>query len=648
LHVKRPTAIFALLLTPNRGNWWNSSAVPQRLKSDRRLGSNPVEETMTRALAFALIFIALTTHALASDSSEVTLPPIVKDVSPIDFLAEDPIVPVLSGETKTNTSEGSVQHTLTNELPYAATDPSLPGQTSQFLGLGSSSEDTDIQTLGIPLNSPQGGGFDFSTFPQFLWSDYRFQPGPSAASLDTRGIAGTLSLMPWTAQAIAQAVGQNGEEKGTGQFTGLYSTSDLTQLSIAGQYGDRAAILVGNSSGLLNGPSGSLSTRIYHDDRLDIRFHLLTTDLDATLRYNPPDPISSHDLVVRNIPVLQVDWNISPDVKFKSSIYYDNTYLRDEDFSAGYFTQERVQQVGTENALFVSGWKFGASIRKVAFAQYSNNVPFVAPDETTASFQISKLLVLAGEIGNRLMLEGTAELTDVNRFGSYPEGTAGIRQEWDSGRSGIYARGNFTRRFPSLVDRFYVFEGFTPNPGLTPEKDFTAIEGIETRQSRWDASAQIYEQLRENAEATITDQNGNFTPVEAGNAHLFSLVLTAGVRPVEELRVFNSANFTRTHVDFLNAAFPYIPNFIDVLGAEATLGHGFAADADARFQSSAYTGPGKALASTSYLDLGASYDLNTRIKLLGRVENITDNQVILSPEAPPKDRVFSVAISGAL
>jgi outer membrane cobalamin receptor len=462
--------------------------------------------------------------------------------------------------------------------------------------------------------------------------------------LDTRGIAGTLSLNPWTAQAIAQS----GEDKETGQFTGLYSTSDLTQLSIAGEYGDRAAILLGNSSGLMNGPSGSLSARIYHDDRLDVRFHLLTTDVDSTIKYNPPEPISSHALTVRNIPVLQVDWNISPDVKFKSSIYYDNTYLRDEDFSQGYFTQERVQQVGMENALFVSGWKFGASVRKVAFAQYSNNVPFVAPDETTASFQISKLLVLAGDIGNRLMLEGTAQLTDVNRFGSYPEGTVGVRQEWDSGRSGAYARGNFTRRFPSLVDRFYVFQGFIPNPALTPEKDFTGIIGVETHQSRWDASAQVYEQLRENTQATITDQNGNYTPIEAGNAHLFSLVLTAGVRPIEEIRIFNSANFTRTHVDLLDASFPYIPNFIDVLGAEATLGHGVAVDAEARAQAMAYTGPGTTLPGTAYLDLGASYDLNARIKLMGRIENITGNNVVLSPLSPPKERTFSVAINGAL
>jgi hypothetical protein len=602
---------------------------------------------MTRALAFAFVFSALTTNALASDSSEVTLPPIVKDVSPIDFLAEDPIVPLLSGAAKTNTSEGSIQHTLTNDLPYAATDPSSPGQTSQFLGLGSSSEDTDIQTLGIPLNSPQGGGFDFSSLPQFLWSDYRFQPGPSAASLDPRGIAGTLSLTPWTAQAISQATGQAGDEKGTGQFTALYSTSNLTQLSIGGQYGDRAAVLVGNSSGLLNGPSGSLSARVYHDDHLDIRFHLLMTDVDATLQYAPPEAISAHALVVRNIPVLQIDWNVSPDVKFKSSIYYDNTYLRDEDFSNALFTQERVQQVGIENALFVSGWKFGASVREVSFSQWANNVSFVAPDETTSSFQTSRLFVLSGDVGNRLMFEGTAEAMNLNRFGFYPEAAAGLRQEWDSGRSGAYIRGNFTRRFPSLVDRFYVVNGFVPNPALQPEKDITGIVGIETKQANWDASAQVYEQLRKNAEVTQTFPT-YFTPVETGNAHLFSLVLSAGVRPIQALRIFDSANFTRSHVDLFDSAFPYIPNFIDVLGAEAALGLGFAADAEARFQSSAYISSGVALASTSYLDLGASYDLNSRIKLLGRIENITDNQVILSPFSPPKGRVFSIALSGTL
>jgi hypothetical protein len=595
---------------------------------------------MTRFLASALISIVFITNASASDS-EITLPPIVKDVSPIDFLAEDPIVPVQQGTTRTNTSEGSVQHTLTNVLPYAATDPSQPGQTSQFLGLGSSSEDTDVQTLGIPLNSPQGGGFDFSSLPQFLWSDFRFQPGPSAASLDPRGIAGTLSLTPWTAQAISHGA----DEKG--QFTGLYSTADLTQLSVAGVYGDRAAILVGNSSGLLSGPSGSLSARVYHDDHLDIRFHLLTTDVDSTLQYAPPEAISSHQLTVRNIPVLQVDWAISSDVKFKSSIYYDNTYLRNEDFSASLFTQERVQQIGVENALFVSGWKFGASVREVEFAQYANNVTFVAPDETTSNFQISKLFTLAGDLGNRLMLEGTAEATNINRFGFYPEGTAGLRQEFDSGRSGVYVRGNFTRRFPSLVDRYYVVQFFQPNPGLTPEKDFTGIAGVETKQERWDASVQVYEQLRQNAEVLLNLPTYS-TPVDSADAHLFSLVLTAGVKPVEALRVFDSANFTRSHVDLFDSSYPYIPNFIDVLGIEATLGKGFLADAEARFQSSAYIGSGVALAATSYLDLGAAYEVSARLKVMGRIEDITDNQVILSPLSPPKGRTFSVGVSGML
>jgi hypothetical protein len=567
--------------------------------------------------------------------------------SPLDLLAQDAILPVKKGVPEVDTSQGSIQHTLTNELPYSVTDPGRPGALSQFRGLGRSSDETDVQALGIPLNYPQGGGFDFSSFPQFFWSEYRFQAGPSAASLDPRGISGTLSLTPWTAKAL-------GDPSTQSRFTALYSNSDLTQLSIGGKYRDRLAVLVGNSSGLSNGPSGALSGRLYQDDALSIRFHLLATDLDSEIQTEPPQPIAEHLLSVRTVPVVQADWEIVPGTLLKSSLYYDNSYLRTDEPSSSFYTKERIEQFGTENALFVSGWKFGASSREIRYHQNtSGQGDFNAPEENISSFQVSKRVALAGDPGNELIFEPTVQGVNINRFGFYPEGTVGIRQEWDESRSGVYLRGNFARRFPSLVDRFYnipasSFDKATlANPDLQPEKDLTAIGGVDTQQSFWDASIQAYYQIRYDAEVQYETSTYR-TLINSDNARIFSLVFTAGFKPVDQLRVFNSVNYTSSRVNSLGSEFPYMPKFIDVLGVEAQVTKDLSAQAQARFQSQAYVSSFTRLASVSYVDLGASYLVMTNLKVLGRVENLIGNDLILDPFSPPKGRVFSIAVAGTL
>ena len=241
-----------------------------------------------------------------------------------------------------------------------------------------------MQTLGIPLNYPQGGGFDFSTFPQFFWSDFRFQPGPSPAGLDPRGVAGTMTLLPWTAKALSDKAPES-------RYTGLYSNSDLTQISISAKYKDQVAVLAGDSSGLANGPSASISGRLYEDASLSLRYHLLFTDIDAEIEENPPEAIVEHSTTLRTIPVLQADWKITPELLLKSSVYYDNNYLRTDDPSGGSFSQERTDQFGFENALFYQGWKLGANTREIRYnATAAGENPF-KENENVSTFQISKL-----------------------------------------------------------------------------------------------------------------------------------------------------------------------------------------------------------------------------------------------------------------
>ena len=121
----------------------------------------------------------------------------------------------------------------------------------QFRGLGRSAEDTDVQALGIPLNPPQGGGFDLSIFPQFLWASFEFQAGPALGTFDPRGTAGSLTLVPWTSQALASGLA------GSGRAIALGSTANLFQVSAAASDGKSVAAVVGTSAGAAQGPSAA-------------------------------------------------------------------------------------------------------------------------------------------------------------------------------------------------------------------------------------------------------------------------------------------------------------------------------------------------------------------------------------------------------
>src|SRR4051812_17803177 len=107
---------------------------------------------------FFFCLAALLPGAVAH-AQEIELPPAVAEGSAADVLLQDPVVPVREGKPAPNTGTVGVERSLLDDLalPISA---SGPGELANFRGLGRSSEDTNVQTLGIPLNGPQGGGFD--------------------------------------------------------------------------------------------------------------------------------------------------------------------------------------------------------------------------------------------------------------------------------------------------------------------------------------------------------------------------------------------------------------------------------------------------------------------------------------------------------
>ena len=208
---------------------------------------------MTQHSRLLYAFLAATLFAIpavAADSRETRLPTmLVEDAAPIDLLNQDPLLPIREGEESLVNGNGNSQKSLLDQVPLNSTSYGKAGTLSQFRGLGRSADDTQIQALGISLNPPQGGGFDFSTFPQYLWSDFQFQLAPGLAALDPRANSGVITLVPWTQKAL--------RIEGSGaRLTGFGGTSSLGQFSAGYKATEGVALLAGWSVGSAAGPSG--------------------------------------------------------------------------------------------------------------------------------------------------------------------------------------------------------------------------------------------------------------------------------------------------------------------------------------------------------------------------------------------------------
>src|SRR5690606_36970606 len=114
--------------------------------------------------------------------------------APLEVLKYDPVLPSQSQSVEVRGANGSISKELQNTLPFHFAENSRAGSASTVTGSVRGAEEIDISVLGVPLNFPQGGGFYLQTFPQYVWSGYTFQFGPSMGAFDPRGVAGSLNL----------------------------------------------------------------------------------------------------------------------------------------------------------------------------------------------------------------------------------------------------------------------------------------------------------------------------------------------------------------------------------------------------------------------------------------------------------------------
>jgi hypothetical protein len=440
----------------------------------------------------------------ASELSEAddfffTLPPIIRYGTPVDMLRKDPILLEKQQVLDPKRGQLGVIESLSRQ-GLLGSEPSGTGGFSQFRGLGRSVDETSIQTLGVPLNPPQGLGLDLSVFPNFLWQSATFSLDASRSGFDPRGVAGTLHLTPWSAEALRE----KGEIYHFGQF---FSSENTAQYFAAAKPSDQIAFVLGHSAGKGNGPAGAFSGNWEVTPTSFFSAHLLAVNYSAKVpgRLSAPTP-DAQQQSVRVIPFLQWD-QIIHSTNWKSAFFLDKaSYRYDETLKASAADSEiNSLQYGWENALTQGPWSAGFSVRR---AQYET--------QSTAS---------TGEVSSHLygsyLFEKGSWAVEPRLFASHllgmelsPGGSFGVVYFLDASSNILHERKIFSRisrtaRFPTLSERYSQWVGAQGNPDLLPEKAWVSVLGYDQKGRRFSQSFQIQTQYRDEM-IFFSSQNGTW------------------------------------------------------------------------------------------------------------------------------------------
>ncbi len=569
----------------------------------------------------------------AHSQADYELPLVVKLGATEEVVQQDFAVPAQTGVTSLNSGSGFLQNTLQNQLAVPMTTSGKPGNLAQMRGVGLSSEEVDVQAFGVSLNSPQGGGFDLSIFPQFLWSSYQYQSGPVLNSLNSSASTASLRLVSWTEEAITQS-------GFIGRWTEFYSTTGLNQISVAAK-GKNTALVAGYSSVRVVGPSGGLSSRWGEGTYLG-SLHLLATDLTAETPGSTSWPTPQTRMhTFRVIPVLQNDFQWRKNHFLKTSLFFDYSSLNQfnsEDPLVSFSDQSRSTQWGLETAYGVDQWKISGSGRK---ADYVSN-DFQTTSQGTGNFQFSRVMDL-GFLSFEPMIQGIW-ITD---YGFYPQGSVGARVECEKGRQLFYSRMTYSKQIPTLLDRYSNFTSFKGNPNLKAETDWTAVLGWQRKTRGAELSIQFYGQLRKDPRVLKAASAYNLD-----SATVVALSSNGKIRLSSALDITNKMTLSDSHLSELQTSFPYVPALMNILGmclhSNQELRF-WELSVFARYVSSQLYQVSSLDRLPSYLslDLGMSWFMGGGITLSGRVENSL-NRSIEMIQGYPFGRSFSALLVGEI
>jgi hypothetical protein len=606
-----------------------------------------------------LLLLAVLSFSVAhAEDDVVTLNPIISEGSAAESLKFDPIVPAFQGQTKARASTGDITKDIANDLPFHSDSNLLPGNETNFTGIGKGPEETDVSVLGIPINRPQGGGADLGAFPQYFWSGYSYQIGPSLGAFDPRGVGGSLNLRLWTEDAMTTE---------QSRATGLWSSrgDDVEQFSYGWANG-KTALLAGVTTGTVFGPALAFSSRPVETGSFRLTTHLVFSEVQAKdfVSARSGSTTSGEQTSYRFLPVIQLDKKMDSGNRLKSTFFYDLGYVRYVVAgSPGSKQIKKTHQLGNETAFITGDTRVGFGVRHLDYERAALEFQGAPPSEQTVNAQVSH----AFHAGT-LTVEPTVGGYAVTRKGAYPMASLGARNETRSGdsRFGQFLRAGFTKRAPSLLDRYYEAQyqvsastalRAVPNPGLEPENVRSVEAGVDSSNTSFKNQLTLFARDYKHARYTrffMIDPPPaptiiGFQIQNAGNAYVYGFTGSSDGYALPILTLGARLTRQRSKIYDLGERFANTPEWVWILKADLHTADGKygleIVDKDATdfitYNESNGVVP---LGGYNYFDVFARAEIMPGTTLVAGVEDVGNSQIVFRPQIPTEGRIYTLSL----
>ncbi len=484
--------------------------------------------------------------------SGYTLPPIeVSGKASFDTLREESLVPPVSIPVE------NARSTLLDDLKWNTLFPlqnfGFPsGANGVSLG-GRSIDDTQVTTIGVPLNQAIGGGADLSGFPAFLWSEARIAPTTTSAAFIQQSASGNLDLSPWTWSVLKPSM----EPAAPSRLT-LSWDRDLQTASIGTRKSD-ISILAGNTFGRQTGPAGSLSYRFLHKQNLTLHANVIGTDQQGEDPGSTqfPRPVGT-EKTTRVIPSLMARFSGSEGLSVQTTLFGDIQRLQFQ--NSAFSSLDKTTSIGVENAISVDHTVFTVSARNTKFTNDQSG----SYSEWPAHIGVTQGFDFASGIN----LKATGSTEYLSGFGFFPGGRISSGIPLKPGIN-LFLEAQALPKLPGIQDRLYVTPFFTGNPSVSPERVYAVVAGIEDRSSAIQTKSQIRAELRRNA-ILLTD---DFSTVQnAGSAQFLGISENLRWSPFAFLRLSGDLMATHSRLEKNGKPFPRLP-YLSAGGSLAFIPH---------------------------------------------------------------------------
>ena len=584
-------------------------------------------------LCLPLIIVSITSTVKAAET-EYRLPPLsfMADAS-FETLDQDTLIPRQT--VKMNQDRSGTLESFGKTSAFPLVNLGYPSGASGVKLGGRSIEDTQVSTLGVPLNLPQGGGVDLSIFPSFLWSEAELSPSTSTSGHAPQAASGSLQLKLWTREMIRT---KNRNELNS-RITASYDRL-LQNFSFASQAED-FTIVAGLNQGLMTGPAGSFSYYLMRRPGHHLLFHALGSAQDGndfgSIRFPTPN---NHKKTWRVIPVLESHQEIDGDFIIESTAYADLQELQEVD--PQYPRDSRIQQFGIENAVLLGPYTYALSARAVIYGG--------ATQKDLTDFPIysslSKDFFFGSQWSSKVLLGG-----DYSRdSGVNPLGKVSAKYEIDSTLN-TFAELSSNPKMPTLVARYYVDQStgysYRGNPALAPERVNSVLIGFQARQKNYESTTTLKGEYRTNVQI-----NTNYlfpqvnTTMNAGNAELLYLKRDFRWKPDSSFELSTSSIFSGSRLIRSQLPYPDLPFFSQQGSVTYFWNDQFGISGNGTYMGPSTASDGRFHPNYALFDTWVSYTPAKDYRITLGLDNIFDKRAQVVLDYPLPGRVVYLSAQG--